>query len=40
MCKNSPNGRFLARMLAGLSAAVTVIAGSLGYALHNSQTFF
>ena len=40
MFKGTPNGRFLARMLAGLMAAVIVIAGSLGHALYNSQAFF
>jgi hypothetical protein len=33
------NGRFLARMLAGLTVAMTVVMGSLGYAVYNSQAF-
>jgi hypothetical protein len=40
MFKHNSNGTFLARMLAGLTLAMTVVMGSLGYALHNSQAFF
>ena len=39
MFKRNPNGTFLARMIAGLTFAMTVVMGSLGYALHNSQAF-
>jgi hypothetical protein len=39
MFKRNPNGAFLARMLAGLTLAMTIVMGSLGYALHNSQAF-
>jgi hypothetical protein len=39
MFKHDSNGRFLARMLAGLTLALTVVAGSLGYAVYNSQAF-
>jgi hypothetical protein len=39
MFKRNPNGAFLARMLAGLTLAMTIVIGSLGYALHNSQAF-
>jgi hypothetical protein len=39
MFKRNPNGAFLARMLAGLALAMTIVMGSLGYALHNSQAF-
>jgi hypothetical protein len=39
MFKRNPNGAFLARMLAGLMLAMTIVMGSLGYALHNSQAF-
>ena len=40
MIKRNANGRFLACMLAGLTLAMTVVAGSLGYAVYNSQAFF
>jgi hypothetical protein len=40
MIKRNANGRFLACMLAGLTIAMTVVAGSLGYAVYNSQAFF
>ena len=39
MFKRDSNGRLLARMLAGLTLAVTVVAGTLGYAVYNSQAF-
>ena len=39
MIKRNPNGTFLACMLAGLTLAMTVVMGSLGYALYNSQAF-
>ena len=39
MFNRDSNGRLLARMLAGLTVAVTVVAGSLGYAVYNSQAF-
>ena len=39
MFKRNPNGTFLARMIAWLTFAMTVVMGSLGYALHNSQAF-
>ena len=39
MFKRNSNGAFLARMLAGLTLAMTIVMGSLGYALHNSQAF-
>lgn len=31
---------FLARMLAGLMIAVTVVVGSLAYAVSNTQVYF
>ncbi len=40
MFSNNPNGRLLTRLFAGLTFAVTVVAGSLGYAVSNSQAFF
>jgi hypothetical protein len=40
MIKRNANGRFLACMLAGLTLAMTVVVGSLGYAVYNSQAFF
>ena len=40
MFNREPNGRLLAGMLAGLTLAITIVAGSLGYAVYNSQTFF
>ena len=39
MFKPNSNGRLLAGMLAGLALAITVVAGSLGYAVYNSQAF-
>jgi hypothetical protein len=39
MFKYDSNGRFLARMLAGLTVAMTLVMGSLGYAVYNSQAF-
>jgi hypothetical protein len=39
MSKRNSNGTFLARMIAGLTLAMTIVMGSLGYALHNSQAF-
>jgi|RhiMetdeSRZDD1v2_1073273.scaffolds.fasta_scaffold580488_3 hypothetical protein len=40
MFNRDSNGRLLAGMLAGLMLAITIVAGSLGYAVYNSQTFF
>ncbi len=40
MFTNNPNGRLLTRLLAGLTIAVTIVMGSLGYAVSNSQAFF
>jgi hypothetical protein len=40
MFKRNPNGKLITSMLAGLTLAITVVAGSLGYAVHHSQTFF
>jgi hypothetical protein len=39
MFKRNSNGTFLARMIAGLTLAMTVVLGSLGHALHHSQAF-
>jgi hypothetical protein len=39
MRDRDPNRGFLIRMLAGLAVAVTIVAGSLAYALTNSQAF-
>jgi hypothetical protein len=39
MLNRNSNGKLLARMLAGLTLAITVVAGSLGYAVYNSQAF-
>jgi hypothetical protein len=40
MSNRDSNGKLLARMLAGLTFAITIVAGSLGYAVYNSQAFF
>jgi hypothetical protein len=39
MLDGDPNRAFVICMLAGLAVAVTIVAGSLGYALTNSQAF-
>jgi hypothetical protein len=40
MIKRNSNGRFLVCMVAGLALAMSAVAGSLGYAVYNSQAFF
>jgi hypothetical protein len=39
MRERDPNREFLIRLLAGLAVAVTIVVGSLGYALSHSQAF-
>ena len=40
MFNGNSNGGLLVRLIAGLIVAVTAVAGSLGYAVYNSQAFF
>ena len=40
MFNGNSNGSLLARLIAGLIVAVTVVAGSLGHAVYTSQAFF
>jgi hypothetical protein len=39
MLDRDPNRGFLLRMVTGLAIALMIVAGSLGYALSNSQAF-